>query len=88
MALRFVLEPVLNEKGMTPDELSNATGVSLTSISSMCDGSAIDFSLKELDIICQALNCQIADVIKDMKGDWHILNPKTGDTTPTNTIDF
>jgi|GEM_PF-6545367 len=88
MALRFVLEPVLKEKGMTPEKLSEVTGVSLETIASMCDGSLIDFSLKELDAICEALDCDIPEIIKSMKGDWHFIDPKTGETTPTNALDI
>jgi len=69
MALRFVLTPVLKEKGITPETLSKMTGISLETISSMCDGSLIDFSLIELDAICEALDCDIPEIIKSMKGD-------------------
>lgn len=88
MAFRFVLEPILDDRGMTPEQLSETTGISMETISSMCDGSAKEFMLKELEAVCEALGCNPADIIKNMKGDWHTINIKTGEITPTNAFDI
>lgn len=61
--VEVVLSERLEENGMTPEELSEETGIQIDVITALCNGSADEISLEHLDILCETLDCDITDII-------------------------
>lgn len=62
--MRVVLQETLDRKGYSQYWLSKHTGITMSAINNLCNGktSRIDFSV--LQKICDALNCDVDDIIQ------------------------
>ncbi|WP_339145471.1 MULTISPECIES: helix-turn-helix transcriptional regulator [unclassified Sutcliffiella] len=76
--IRFKLEELLKEKGMTMYHLSKASGVRPNTISQWVNNNTLEpekrvksISTETLESICTVLDCEIGDVIEILKEENH-----------------
>lgn len=67
--VRIKLAELLRELGVSQRQLSRATGIRQAFISSACLGELKHMPLDNLARICQALNCDMWDVMEMEKGE-------------------
>lgn len=67
MKVVITLDQLLNEKNMSQRKLSTLTGIRQPSINEMCRNITNRLSLENLARICEALECEITDVLKIVK---------------------
>lgn len=62
--MKVILQETLKNKGRSQYWLSKHTGIAMSTINNMCNGktSRIDFSV--LQKICDALDCEVYDIIE------------------------
>jgi len=58
------LQDVLNRKGMAQRELSRLTGIQQPTINKICNGNITHISTVHLAVICEALDCEITDILE------------------------
>lgn len=63
-SIKINLDVVLNKKGMTLNELSEKTGVSIANLSNLKNNRIVSVRFSTLDKICKSLECQPADILK------------------------
>lgn len=61
------LDEFLKVKGISQRELSRRTGIRQPTISEMCLNKSKALSVKNLDLICIELDCELSDVIEFTK---------------------
>ncbi len=57
------LPKLLGERRMTQRQLSQATGIREATVSNMCNEIHINYSVEHLDRLCEALECDISDLL-------------------------
>ncbi len=63
MKIKILLSEKLGEVRITQAELSRRTGISPNTISKLYNDCAEKISIKDLETICQVLDCDISDLI-------------------------
>lgn len=63
-SIKINLDVVLNKRGMTLNELSEKTGVSIANLSNLKNNRFVSVRFSTLGRICKALECQPADILK------------------------
>ncbi len=63
-SIKINLDVVLNKRGMTLNELSEKTGVSIANLSNLKNNRVVSVRFSTLDKICKSLECQPADILK------------------------
>ena len=63
-SIKINLDVVLNKRGMTLNELSEKTGVSIANLSNLKNNRIVSVRFSTLDKICKSLECQPADILK------------------------
>ena len=63
MAIRVLLSTRLGERRWTQADLSRATGIRPSTIGELYNELAERVNLDHLDLICEALECDISDVL-------------------------
>lgn len=61
--IKIVLSRKLGELRCTQAELSRMTGIRPTTISDLYNEMADRINLEHLDLICEALGCEVSDII-------------------------
>ena len=69
MTIRIVLSTRLGERRWTQKNLSRATGIRPSTIGDLYNELADRINLEHLDLICEALDCDISDILKLEKND-------------------
>lgn len=64
MAIKIVLDVMLAKRKMNLTELSDRVGITLTNLSILKTGKAKAIRLETLNRICEALDCQPADILE------------------------
>ena len=64
MKVILILDMVLSNKGMPQHELSRLTGIRQPTINDMCQNKTKSLPLGNLAKICEALECEITDIIE------------------------
>ncbi len=62
--LRIYLSRLLGERRMTQAELSAITGIRPNTIGEIYNEVCKTIAIKQIDLICKALNCGITDLIE------------------------
>lgn len=67
--MQIKLREILNEKNKSIYQLNKETGIATSTLSRICNNktSSIDFSI--LDKICEALDCEVSDILIPEKSD-------------------
>lgn len=77
--IRIILSRKLGELRMKQTELSRITNIRPSTISDMYNDMAVRINLEHLDLICEALDCDITEIIERVPNkDPSILNYRTG----------
>ncbi|MDR1668920.1 MAG: helix-turn-helix transcriptional regulator [Oscillospiraceae bacterium] len=74
MAIQVLLSSRLGEKRWTQADLSRATGIRPSTIGDLFNELTERVSLDHLDLICEALDCEVSDILKRSKN----ILPRTG----------
>ena len=77
MAIRILLSKKLGELRWTQADLARKTGIRPTTINEMYHEICERVNLEHLDIICEALNCDLSDIMVRIPNDV----PKLGNRT-------
>ncbi|MBQ3528356.1 MAG: helix-turn-helix transcriptional regulator [Clostridia bacterium] len=62
--IKLIIDKTLNDKGITRYELSKKTGINYQIIDNYYKNKVIRYDSYVLDRICDALECEISDIIK------------------------
>ena len=62
--IECTLDDVLRDRGMTLTELADRVGVTIVNLSVLKNNRAKAVRFSTLTAICEALDCQVADVLK------------------------
>ena len=67
--MQIKLREILNKKKKSIYQLNKETGIATSTLSRICNNktSSIDFSI--LDKICEALDCEVSDILIPEKSD-------------------
>ena len=76
MAIRIVLSTRLGEKRWTQANLALATGIRPSTIGELYNELAERVNLDHLDLICEALDCGISDILVREENDQPRVGPK------------
>lgn len=77
--IKILLSTRLGERRMNQAELARKTGIRPNTINEMYHELIDRVSLAQLDLICEALNCELSDLIVRMPEDSHqIIHTKNG----------
>lgn len=61
--IRIQLSKILGEKRLTQADVARMTGIRASTINDLYHEIATRISLEHLDLLCEALNCDISDII-------------------------
>ena len=62
--IRIKLSRLLGEKRITQEELARMTGIRPNTINDMYNELCVRVSLEQLDLICEALECDLSDLLE------------------------
>lgn len=67
--MKVILKDTLKRKNMSQYRLSKMTGIADSTISEICNQKRDSISYSTLDKICDALDCEVSDILeRDRKG--------------------
>ena len=78
MAIRVQLSTRLGERRWTQADLSRATGIRPSTIGELYNELAERINLDHLDLICEALDCEISDILVREENDQPRIKSKSG----------
>jgi len=64
MKVVFMLQNVLEKKGISRRELSRMTGIRPQTINDMCNNASIHLPLENTARICEVLECELNDILR------------------------
>lgn len=67
MAITINLDVVLDKRGMKSNELADIIGITTANLSILKTGKARAIRFSTLEAICEALDCQPADILEYVK---------------------
>ncbi len=76
--VKIVLSKKLGELRITQAELARMTGIRPATINEMYHDLCDRVNIEYLDLICEALNCDISDIIIRVPGKYPMTNNKRG----------
>lgn len=62
--MKVILSETLKNKGITQYQLAKLTGITAANINNLCNNKTSSVQFSVLDKICDALNCDITDILK------------------------
>ena len=85
--IRILLSRKLGEVRWTQADLARRTGIRPTTINELYNEIAERVNLSHLDLICEALNCDITDILVRVPSDLSdgTVATSSGNSTDTNT---
>ena len=85
--IRILLSRKLGEVRWTQEDLARRTGIRPTTINELYNEIAERVNLSHLDLICEALNCDITDILVRVPNDLSdgTVATSSGNSTDTNT---
>ena len=78
MAVKILLSARLGERRWTQADLSRATGIRPSTIGELYNELAERVNLDHLDLICEALECDVSDILVRVKNDVPRVKSKSG----------
>ncbi|MDL2288770.1 helix-turn-helix transcriptional regulator [Oscillospiraceae bacterium OttesenSCG-928-F05] len=78
MAIRVLLSARLGERRWTQADLSRATGIRPSTIGELYNELAERVNLDHLDLICEALECDLSDLIQRVENEKPRVKSKNG----------
>ena len=83
--IRILLSARLGERRLKQSELSRMTGIRPNTISDLYNEFATRISLDDLDLICEALDCDITDIIQRIPNEERRVKTRAGAELPPKT---
>lgn len=81
--IRILLSARLGERRLKQAELSRMTGIRPNTISDLYNEISTRISLDDLDLICEALDCDITDILQRVPNNEKRIKTRTGVEIPT-----
>ena len=78
MAIRVLLSARLGERRWTQADLSRATGIRPSTIGELYNELAERINLDHLDLICEALGCDLSEILVRVENDTPRVKSKSG----------
>jgi len=69
LLMKIILNNTLKLKNKSQYWLSKQTGIAASTINNLCNGKTDSISFSVLDKICEAIDCEISDILMHEKGD-------------------
>lgn len=76
--VKILLSRKLGELRWTQSDLARATGIRPNTISDLYNGMSDRISFSHLDLICEALDCDITDIIIRVPNEQRTVKSRTG----------
>lgn len=76
--IKILLSRKLGELRWTQDDLARATGIRPNAISDLYNDMAARVSLEHLDLICEALECDLSEIIVREPSSFATVKSRTG----------
>lgn len=83
--IRILLSARLGERRLKQSELSRMTGIRPNTISDLYNEMATRISFDDLDLICEALDCDITDVLQRVPNEERRVKTRAGAELPPKT---
>ena len=83
--IRILLSARLGERRLKQSELSRMTGIRPNTISDLYNEMATRISFDALDLICEALDCDITDVLQRVPNEERRIKTRAGVELPPKT---
>ena len=80
--IRILLSARLGERRLKQSELSRMTGIRPNTISELYNEMSTRISLDDLDLICEALDCDITDVLQRVPNEERRVKTRAGADLP------
>lgn len=77
--IKILLSRALGERRWTQADLARATGIRKNTISDLYNEMAARVSLEQLDLICEALDCDLSEIIEYKPNPFKITLTKDGE---------
>lgn len=78
MAIKVLLSTRLGERRWTQADLPRATGIRPSTIGDLYHELSVRVSFDNLDLICEALDCEVSDILKHEKNEHPCVKTKNG----------
>lgn len=62
--MKIILNDTLKQKGHSQYWLANQTGIAVSTLSNLCNNKTSSVQFSVLQKICDALDCEVCDIIK------------------------
>lgn len=69
--MKIILNETLKTKNISQYKLSKDTGIAASTLNNLCNGKTTSIQFSVLDKICEALDCEISDILIHEKNDTH-----------------
>jgi Predicted transcriptional regulator len=66
--MKVILKDTLKSKNISQYQLSKKTGITAANINNLCNGKTTSIQFSMLDKICDAIDCEISDILLHEKG--------------------
>ncbi len=67
--MKIILNDTLKSKGISQYKLSKITGITPGNLNNLCNNKTTSIQFSVLDKICDALNCEVSDILLHEKSD-------------------
>lgn len=67
--MKIILNNTLKSKNISQYKLSKDTGIAASTLNNLCNGKTTSIQFSILDKICEALDCQVSDILLYEKND-------------------
>lgn len=61
--MKIILNDTLKTKNISQYKLSKDTGIAASTLNNLCNGKTTSIQFSVLDKICDALNCEVSDIL-------------------------
>lgn len=65
--MQIILNDTLKKKNCSQYKLSKMTGISASTLNNLCNNKTTSIQFSVLDKICEALNCEVSDILVHQK---------------------
>lgn len=67
--MKVILNDTLKSKNISQYQLAKMTGISASALNNLCNNKTTSIQFSLIDKICDALDCEISDILKHNKSD-------------------
>lgn len=67
--MKVILNQTLKTKKISQYKLAKATGIAFSTLNNLCNNKTSSIQFSVLDKICDAIDCEVADILVHEKGD-------------------